>query len=66
MDRRKGTQLRLFVKTLAEGRIFYDPGIKLERASTAKPELKRRSQIRGSSADLESLYTSTRMVKVCG
>lgn len=62
----EGAQFKLFLKGVAEGKIFYDPGIKLENASTAKPLLKRRSQIRVASNDLGALYVTSRIVSVCG
>lgn len=46
--------LRL-LSALASGIVYYDPGIKLENAST-KPEIKRRSQFRVASKHIESLY----------
>lgn len=61
----EGAQFRLFLKAVIEGRIYYDPGIKLEQASTARPALKRRSQIRVSSADLGSLYSASHTINVC-
>jgi hypothetical protein len=50
-----GTDFLLYLKALASGQVYYDPGIKLENASTA-PRTKRRSQFRIKSADLPSLY----------
>jgi len=51
----EGTDFSLFLKALKAGLICYDPGIKLENAST-KPITKRRSQFRIKSANLSSLY----------
>jgi len=52
----EGTDFLRLLKAVAEGAVFYDPGIKLEAASGAKPTFKRRSQFRIKSADLPSLY----------
>lgn len=51
-----GTDFDRFLSAISSGAIWYDPGIKLEGASTAKPRLKRRSQFRIRSADLDRLY----------
>ncbi len=61
----EGAEFRYFLKALAEGHVFYDPGIKLENVSSIKPKHKLRSQIRVSSTYLSSLYRSTRIVEVC-
>lgn len=53
-----GTDFLLFLKSFATGVIYYDPGIKLEKASSSRPESKRRSQFRIKSADLGTLYQS--------
>lgn len=45
-----------FLKAMAAGHVYYDPGIKLEGASTKKPKAKRRSQFRIRLAELSSLY----------
>lgn len=44
------------VDALARGAVYYDPGIKLEGASTPNPRIKRRSQFRVSHSGLEALY----------
>ncbi len=46
------------------GVIYYDPGIKLEHASTANPKLKRRSQFRIRSADIPAIYGRVETVNV--
>ena len=43
------------LKALASGHVFYDPGIKLEDAST-KPRIKKRSQFRIKSNNISCLY----------
>ncbi len=40
---------------MAEGKVYYDPGIKLENASK-RPRTKQRSQFRIKSANLPALY----------
>lgn len=46
------------LRALAAGHVYYDPGIKLEAASSSRPRTKRRSQFRIAVARLPSLYTS--------
>lgn len=53
------------LKAVHEGRVYYDPGIKLEGASTGKPRPKKRSQFRVASKDLPALYERSRIVDVC-
>jgi hypothetical protein len=50
------TDFLLFLQAFAAGTIYYDPGIKIENASAAKPAIKRRSQFRVAHADLTRLY----------
>ncbi len=50
------TDFLLFLKAFAAGTIYYDPGIKIEDASSAKPTIKRRSQFRVAHAELTRLY----------
>lgn len=52
-----GTDFILFLKQMSLGNIYYDPGIKLENAST-NPQTKRRSQFRIRSEYLNELYHS--------
>ena len=54
--------LRLLA-ALASGAVYYDPGIKLEHAST-EPEVKRRSQFRVASKNISALYESVETVEV--
>lgn len=53
-----GTDFLLFLKAVQSGAVYYDPGIKVEDASTEKPKLKRRSQFRIGSNGLDVLYHS--------
>lgn len=50
-----GTDFQLFLGQMANGNIYYDPGIKMENAST-KPKIKKRSQFRIKSQHLPNLY----------
>jgi hypothetical protein len=52
----EGTDFVLFLKAIALGHVYYDPGIKVENASSSRPQIKRRSQFRTRFADLPSLY----------
>lgn len=49
------TDFLLFLQALAERRVFYDPGIKVE-IKTGRPTAKPRSQFRVSSRDIITLY----------
>lgn len=53
-----------FLKAMAAGHIYYDPGIKLEGASTAKPVCKRRSQFRVKLKEIPALYATASRVNV--
>lgn len=50
------TDFRRFMNALVEGRVYLDPGIKLEGASGPEPLVKRRNQFRIASAHLSCLY----------
>lgn len=50
------TDFLLFLKAFAAGRIYYDPAVKVENASSGAPQIKRRSQFRVAHADLKQLY----------
>lgn len=52
----EGTDFSRFLHALSVGQIIYDPGIKLEDASSARPQLKRRNQFRIKSREVGSLY----------
>jgi hypothetical protein len=56
-----GTDFQLFLKQMAAGNIYYDPGIKMENVST-KPKIKKRSQFRIKSQHLSSLYKKSEIV----
>ena len=59
-----GTDFSLFLRAFQQHLMYYDPGIKLENASTDSPTTKRRSQFRIKSSDLEGLYREFRPVDV--
>lgn len=50
-----GTDFQLFLQQMALGNIYYDPGIKMENASS-RPLIKKRSQFRIKSLYLKNLY----------
>lgn len=56
------TDFLLFLKAFAAGRIYYDPAVKVENASTPAPGVKRRSQFRVAHADLTRLYHKSEIV----
>jgi hypothetical protein len=56
------TDFLLFLRAFAAGSIYYDPAIKVENASSAKPDIKRRSQFRVAHADLPLLYKAHEVV----
>jgi MvaI/BcnI restriction endonuclease family len=60
------TDFILFLKAVAQGVIYYDPAIKIENASTAKPTIKRRSQFRINHARITDVYHSSAIVSVAG
>lgn len=58
-----GTDFLFFLKEMANGNIYYDPGIKLEQMST-KPKIKKRSQFRIVSKNLGNLYHSNEIIDI--
>ncbi|WP_228414792.1 MvaI/BcnI family restriction endonuclease [Chryseobacterium sp. G0201] len=58
-----GTDFQLFLQQMDLGNIYYDPGIKMENAST-KPKIKKRSQFRIKSKFLKELYKKNEIVKL--
>ena len=58
------TEFLSFLRQVALGRIYYDPGIKIEHASSPKPIIKKRSQFRIRTKDLRTLYRSFDAVDV--
>lgn len=55
--------LRLLI-ALATGAVYYDPGIKLENISAAKPKPKERSQFRIASKFIDALYETVDVVEL--
>ncbi|NJM54629.1 MAG: hypothetical protein HC841_00690 [Verrucomicrobiae bacterium] len=49
---------------VASGSVYYNPGIKLENASTAEPKSKKRSQFRVASRNITALYETVETVEV--
>lgn len=52
------TDFLRFLQAMSLQRVYYDPGIKVEGASTVRPRVKRRSQFRIRSRDIPTLYAS--------
>jgi hypothetical protein len=59
----RDSALRL-LQALASGAVYYDPGIKLENASTDKPKHKKRRQFRVASKNITALYEAVETVVV--
>lgn len=59
-----GTDFEMFLSAMVQGKVYYDPGIKLENASTDKAKLKPRSQFRVNHRNLESLYRKLEFVNI--
>lgn len=60
----EGVDFLRVVSAMFNGRVYYDPGIKVEHASAAKPTSKRRSQFRVKSGNLAELYLKMAVVDV--
>jgi MvaI/BcnI restriction endonuclease family len=58
-----GTDFQLFLRQMAIGNIYYDPGIKMENVST-KPKIKKRSQFRIKSQHLPNLYKENEVIDI--
>lgn len=61
----EGAEFSRFLHAVHVGKVYYDPGIKLEGVSTGKPKAKARSQFRVKSPDIPALYEASRIVDVC-
>jgi len=59
-----GTNFEMFLSAMIKGKVYYDPGIKLENASTDKAKLKARSQFRVNHKHLNSLYQQLDFVDI--
>ena len=64
IDLGTGTDFLKFLESVAKGEVYYDPGIKIEGASTLKPKIKRRSQFRVKPKDLSGLYHTMESIDV--
>lgn len=53
----EGTDFIIFLKAIASGKVYYDPAIKLEKASADKPLQKRIGQFRVKVSDINSMFT---------
>ena len=60
----EGTDFLRLLRAFSSGRIYYDPGIKLEGAASIAPRLKRRSQFRIRPNHLGNLYGGFTTVSV--
>lgn len=60
----EGTDYSLALRAIADGVIYYDPGIKVEDISFA-PKVKKRSQFRVARGNLSSLYHTSTTVDAC-
>lgn len=56
-----GTDFQLLLQQMSAGNVYYDPGIKMENAST-KPRVKKRSQFRIKSQHLPQLYKKSEFI----
>lgn len=59
-----GTDMELLLKRLQDGSAYYDPGIKLEQASSPTPKIKKRNQFRTTHKQLPKLYKSFEYVDI--
>ena len=60
----KQTDFSLFLKAVSDGVVYYDPGIKMEQASSASPTIKRRSQFRVKHNQLVQMYHGHDLVDI--
>lgn len=60
----EGTDVLLLLAAVSAGSVYYDPGIKIEAAGTARPVIKRRSQFRVRHDNLNILYDGSEVVTV--
>jgi len=58
------TDFEMFLSAMVQGMVYYDPGIKLENASTENSKIKQRSQFRVNHKHLGSLYKRLEFVDV--
>lgn len=58
------TDFQLFLGLMDKGEVYYDPGIKMEQASSDRPKTKNRSQFRTKSRFLGDLYKNNSIVEL--
>ena len=58
-----GTDFQFFLKAMAAGDLYYDPGIKLENESS-KPKVKTRSQFRVKAKNIVNLYKAFEIINL--
>ena len=51
-----GTDFEMFLSAMTRGHVYYDPGTKMEKASSNRPKIKKRNQFRTYHGDLCALY----------
>lgn len=59
-----GTSFHRLLTAMSSGIVFYDPGIKLEKVSSERPAIKRRSQFRVNHKGLNGLYDTFEFLNV--
>jgi hypothetical protein len=59
-----GTDFLRLLRAISSGTVYYDPGIKLENASSTQARTKRRSQFRVKSQDISTLYEQMTEINV--
>jgi hypothetical protein len=59
-----GTDFELILSSMVSGDVYYEPGIKLEDASSQNSKPKRRSQFRVNHKHLNSLYRNFEFVDI--
>lgn len=64
VDLGTGTGMTLLLGAIAQGTVFYDPGIIMKNASGTRRPIKRRSQFRVTARNLHTLYDSFERVSV--
>ncbi len=52
----EGTDFLLFLAAVDRGLVYFDPGIKMEQASSGRPVTKRRSQFWVKHKEIGALY----------
>ncbi|WP_169195383.1 MvaI/BcnI family restriction endonuclease [Devosia sp. MC1541] len=58
------TDFLLFLKAFAADVVSYDPAIKIENASSPRPEIKRRSQFRIKHSEITQMYHRSEIVQL--